>query len=529
MAVSDITRRQFVGSLLATSLIETSFAQSTVETEQGRITHNLYWGDLHNHNAVGYAKGSLERSIELAQEHLDFFAFTGHSSWHDMPKMPGEAHMKWVRGFKAHADHWPKTRQLIREANSPEFVAFLGYEWHSSAFGDYCLIFPEDQSELFLPDHVNKLLDFSESKGALAIPHHVGYKAGWRGANWSYFRSSVSPVVEVFSEHGCTESDRSPYPMIRHSNGGRSTENTIQTQLTRGLRFGFVASSDDHRGYPGAYGEGLVGVWAEELSSKALFEAIKARRTYAATGDRIALDVKLNGQPMGANLQATSDREIEVTVEGQDPIAMVELLRNNRVIERHFPEDSLATEPQLPGQAKCRIQYGWGPWADLNMGRICHWDMTIKLEKGRFTKALRCFQSAPFEETLRDRMRIVSPQEIHLQSNTTRENCYGEDPTKAVILALDAEPEAVLEVELRQPAKQVIRTKLSKLLENNVVTFTGPFTSESFIIHRLVTPDESSASIRWQDRVSPKGPDCYYVRVTQANGHLAWSSPIWLG
>jgi hypothetical protein len=163
------------------------------------------------------------------------------------------------------------------------------------------------------------------------------------------------------------------------------------------------------------------------------------------------------------------------------------------------------------------------------MGRICHWDMTIKLKKGRFLKALQCFQSAPFEETLRDRMRIVSPQEIHLQSNTTRENCYGEDPTKALILALDADPEAVLEVELRQPSKQVISTQLSSLLEDNVVTFTGVFTSESFIIHRLVTPDESSASIRWQDRVMSGGSNCYYVRVTQANGHLAWSSPIWVG
>ena len=25
----------------------------------------LFWGDLHNHNAVGYAQGSLERSIDF--------------------------------------------------------------------------------------------------------------------------------------------------------------------------------------------------------------------------------------------------------------------------------------------------------------------------------------------------------------------------------------------------------------------------------------------------------------------------------
>ncbi|MCH7988769.1 MAG: hypothetical protein IID46_06395, partial [Planctomycetes bacterium] len=163
----------------------------------------LYWGDLHNHNAVGYAKGSLQRSIDLAREHLDFFAFTGHASWHDMPKMPGDRHMKWVHGFEAHTTHWSKTKQMLHEANTDDFVAFLGYEWHSSRFGDYCIIHPDGEGELFLPDHAEKLLDFAEHNRSFAIPHHVAYKQGWRGANWEHFRSKVSPVVEIFSEHGC--------------------------------------------------------------------------------------------------------------------------------------------------------------------------------------------------------------------------------------------------------------------------------------------------------------------------------------
>ena len=142
--------------------------------------YKLYWGDLHNHNAVGYAKGSLARSIGIAREHLDFFAFTGHASWHDMPLMPKNRHMHWVNGFKVHSEHWPKTRKMLTDATDNEFLAFLGYEWHSSRFGDHCLIFPEDQEDLFLPDDVEALLDFAEAKRALAIPHHVAYKEGWR-------------------------------------------------------------------------------------------------------------------------------------------------------------------------------------------------------------------------------------------------------------------------------------------------------------------------------------------------------------
>ncbi|MCA9026121.1 MAG: DUF3604 domain-containing protein, partial [Planctomycetaceae bacterium] len=496
----------------------------------GEGVYQLFWGELHNHNAVGYAKGSLERSIDLAQGHLDFFAFTGHASWHDMPKMPGDRHMKWVDGFKVHADHWPKTRRMIQEANTEDFVALLGYEWHSSHFGDYCMIFPDDQPELYLPEHADKLLDFAQAKGAFAIPHHVAYKQGWRGANWKHFRGgAVTPVVEVFSEHGCSETDVAPIPYLRHSMSGRATANTIQPQLAKGLRFGFVASSDDHRGYPGAYGEGVLGVWARELSSAGLFEALRARRTYAATGDRIAVDFQINGHPMGSELPAAGERQINVSVEGQDALKSIELVKNGRVIERHFPEDEIASSTSLPERVKCRLQYGWGPWAALDLGRTCHWDMRIRLSEGKIRRAAGCFQAAPFGEELRDRLQVISESEVHLQSPTTRVQCYGEDPTKAVILDLEAPASAELIVELTQPVEQRITAPLRDLLEDNVVTFTGGFTTESYIINRLVGPSEYAAQVQWKDKPSGQGTDWYYARITQHNGHMAWTSPVWVG
>ena len=526
----DLTRRQFVSGSLAASLLIGIETESIAEGDPDGAKYRLFWGDLHNHNEVGYAKGSLGRSIENARAHLDFFAFTGHAAWHDMPKMPGDRHMKWVRGFEVHANHWPKTRKLIREANGDDFVALLGYEWHSSRFGDYCMIFPEDQPELFLPDHVEKLLDFAEATGALAVPHHVAYEQGWRGANFDHFRPAASPIVEVFSEHGLSESDTAPYPYIRHSMSGRSTANTIQRQLLKGLRFGFVASSDSHRGYPGAYGEGVVGVWARDLSPGSLFEAMRARRTYAATGDRIVLDVALNGRPMGSQLAAVGDREIDVHVRGEDAISVVELVRNGRVIDRHFPDDHADRPLKLPGRAKCRIQYGWGPWAALDLGHTCVWEMAIRIDGGRFRRVSPCFQSAPFEEELRDRVRIVSPTEIHLQSYTSRVKCFAEDPTKALVCELEAGPDAELSVELRTPTEQAARARLADLVDDNLVTFTGVFTSESYIIHRLVGPSEYSADVRFHDRRPPEqGPDWYYVRVTEKNGQMAWSSPIWVG
>jgi len=271
MSNACFSRRHFVCSSLIAPLLGAlrPTSRAAVDKADDGERYQLFWGDLHNHNAIGYAKGTLERSIEIAQEHLDFFAFTGHASWHDMPQMPGDRHMKWVNGFEVHREHWPKTCRLMHEATSKQFAALVGYEWHSSHFGDYCLIFDHDQPELYLPDHVEKLHKFAADKKALAIPHHLAYARGWRGANFNHFTPSVSPVVEIFSEHGCSESIRAPVgDFIRHSMGGRVTENTVDRQLARGLRFGMIASSDDHLGHPGAYGEGLVAVWARDLSPK---------------------------------------------------------------------------------------------------------------------------------------------------------------------------------------------------------------------------------------------------------------------
>jgi hypothetical protein len=156
--------------------------------------------------------------------------------------------------------------------------------------------------------------------------------------------------------------------------------------------------------------------------------------------------------------------------------------------------------------------------------------MGIELQGGKFLRALGCFQSAPFGEELRDKLQVVSPTELSLQSPTTRVDCYGEDPTKALVCELEATRDGVLTVRLNKPAEMVIRCRLADLLHENRVEFTGGFTTESLIVHRLVAPDEYTAAIRWQDRrKGGDGADWYYVRVTQHNGQLAWSSPIWVG
>ncbi len=318
--------------------------------------------------------------------------------------------------------------------------------------------------------------------------------------------------------------------MILHSNGGRQTSNTIEYQLAAGRRFGFVASTDDHFGYPGAWGEGIVGVWAKDLSSASLFEAIRSRRTYAATGDRIRLEFTLNGKPMGSELPDVRERRLKVAVEAEDSIRMIELVKNGRVIRRHFPEDAVSGPIRLPGRVKCRLQYGWGPWATLALERIARWDMEVSLDRGTFLGANGCFQSGPFDEELRDRIELVDDRTIRIRSFTSRKQAYLEDPTKSAVLELDAPADAVMTVRLREPADLTAEAKVGELAEDNLITFTGVFTTESFVLGRLVRPEELATVAEWEDEgTSGRGGDFYYVRVTQYNGQLAWSSPIWVG
>ena len=87
----------------------------------------------------------------------------------------------------------------------------------------------------------------------------------------------------------------------------------------------FVAASDDHSSHPGysaprarglAQRGGLGAVFAAERSRDALFDAMRARRTYATTGDRIILETSLNGTGMGQRAAYAEERRIEGRVIG---------------------------------------------------------------------------------------------------------------------------------------------------------------------------------------------------------------------
>ena len=121
-------------------------------------------------------------------------------------------------------------------------------------------------------------------------------------------------------------SEDADYPYY-HNMGPRDTRNMADEGLRQGHKFGFVASTDHHAGFPGSYGDGIAAVLAEEKTRECIWEAIKSRRTYALTGDRILCDFKVNDSYMGSEITA-NQRKIAAHVETEGVLDKIILYKN---------------------------------------------------------------------------------------------------------------------------------------------------------------------------------------------------------
>ena len=212
-----------------------------------------------------------------------------------------------------------------------------------------------------------------------------------------------------------------------------------------------------------------------------------------------------------------------------DVVDRIEILRNNRVIHRDYPIDRGVGRSSWDKPVLCRIEFGWGPWGDLNMARICDWKFAVTVNGGRIISATPCFQSGPFDEQRRNRLTIVDENRCEVASYTSRLQAYEERATNGIILEIQGSPSTQLAIAMAEPAGMEFTKTLAQLAESSDVKFTGPFTSESVLLHRIAFADNYQTEFEFTDRRKSDRTDWYYARVTQSNGSLAWSSPIWVG
>ncbi len=139
-----------------------------------------------------------------------------------------------------------------------------------------------------------------------------------------------------------------------------------------------------------------------------------------------------------------------------------------------------------------------------------------------------CFQSGPLEEDRRDRVLERSERGLRVISFTALRQMIDDVSTKGVVLRVRGGPDTRLTIALAKPVSLTQSWRLRELAESSQIVSTGPFPKESALLHRLVFQDHYQTSFRVADRDAGGKVNWYYVRTVQANGQLAWSSPIWV-
>ncbi|MEX2445631.1 MAG: hypothetical protein WD492_18675, partial [Alkalispirochaeta sp.] len=213
-----------------------------------------YFGDIHNHCGVSYAHGSLDDALNNGALQLDFVAVTGHAGWPDMDdeSMPKPVVDYHKEGFERLRWNWAYYVDRVEAFNQDgHFVTFFSYEYHSFRFGDRAVITPNAPAQPDLPtdpEAFGQLLQSFDARHreALLLPHHIGYRTGYRGINWNSVTDRASPLVEIYSMHGLAESDEPGQFPYLHTMGPLNGANTMQVGLETGHHFCVTASTDHH-------------------------------------------------------------------------------------------------------------------------------------------------------------------------------------------------------------------------------------------------------------------------------------------
>jgi hypothetical protein len=508
---------------------------------------NVYYGDLHNHCAISYGVGSLEEAFLNAQEQLDFCSVTGHALWPDMPE-PDEAVQTIIDfhelGFARLRRCWPEVQRITEATHREgEFVTFLGFEMHSCADGDYTVLYPAATGEILevtgLDDLRDKLRVLRE-KGVhcLAFPHHIAYRQGQRGINWSTFEPEFSPVAEIVSMHGCSEGDEVPRPFL-HVMGAADHKSTMSYGLSQGHFFGVIGSTDHHSAHPGSYGHGRTGLWAAALTRAEIWQALWARRTYALTGDRIALQFAINDCPMGASIPSARQRQITFRVAGGAPIDYVDVVKNGEPIRRFsrpdFRPDVVAAgvSDTTTVRTKILLEVGWG-----ERGVRTDWEVELGISDGRLLSVEPRFRGG--EVVAPTELASYSPPSYHFSHwkpdgsrgvrfrTTTFGNPNNSTPAMQGV-CLDVEMPFRANVRAVINGRQV-ELPLHRLLEGAHAGRLAKIGSAGYRLHRAPRVWEFDWEGDLEDAAEDDGRcDVYTLRVRQMNDQWAWSSPIRVG
>lgn len=352
-------------------------------TVAGALTApRVLYGDLHVHSddTVGTNDSAYNFSYAQRIAGLDVIGYTAND-------------------FNITKARWDSTLSLIRRINKEsEVVIFPGTEWcgNSAVGGDHNVVFLDDtetgppiEFPLDRRGSVARSFEWNEdgpaelSPGAwpldevyatyahaaeahLMIPH-----VGGRRCNLAWHHPGLERLVEVGSAWG-------------------HFEWLVRDSVRRGWKVGVCANSDEHRGrcgggVPGTavFGTkgGLTGILAPGLSRQNVAAALRARHTFATTGERLVglswvegSDEEIQGDSIRRSVGEPTT--LSYAFYGKSGFSSVEAFdASGLVFRRDLWRESgdAATEPSV-------LRITWGGARLYDRYREVVWDGTITVE-----------------------------------------------------------------------------------------------------------------------------------------------------
>ena len=475
----------------------------------------IYWGETHGHSGFAEGMGTPERFMQWAKEdaRLDFVTHSEHDIWLD--------DAEWLRLIKN-----------VNEASEPgKFVAYLGYEWtqQNNYGGHHNVLFRDTNnrqriSTQFYPnltDLYTGLRNGSDAKDVLVIPH--AHQAG----DYRQTDPSLEHLVEIMSQHGTFEWFGKMY-------------------LKQGHQIGFVAASDNHLSQPGytsvwrGFGSqrgGLAAVMADGNSRDQIFDAMKGLKTYATTGDRIIMDVKVNGTDMGQRAPFANERVITGRIYGTAPIDSITLVKNDMEIwskdfmtktskgfgkEESFLVTFESESFPMHKNDNPRGTRGWLGWLEVKGADVAGFETTD-------------FLNPDINYLKRD---AKNPNKLYFVTGTRGDTSSIQLDLKnikrnaSIQFGLEEALESGSPTRFRPP-KVTPKSEVAlrfKDIKDGITSVELPIDvyKDRISLRHINTTGESNVDFEVKDTSMLQG-DYYYVRVKQSNDAMAWSSPIWVG
>lgn len=265
-------------------------------------------------------------------------------------------------GYTMNEVYWRKNLRLADfYTDPPYYVALPSFEWTKTSnkklndiehgAGHHNVIFASsDEARKFIRNvdeiyNVNSpetsistlLWEFLHKKNidCITIPHHPADET--HTMDWNVHDDQYVPVVELFQCRGNSE-----YPGCPRE---RNLERHHPTKYKRAFvnyalsekkyKMGFIASGDHN-----SMGVGVVALWVKELSRDGILEALRSRRSFATTGDKMVIDFRINGTVNGSVVSTDKNPVLQMKVKGQRELSKIEILRNSEVIKEYPVTDN---------------------------------------------------------------------------------------------------------------------------------------------------------------------------------------------